>query len=114
MRDFFGFQCNVPATRFTIFVVPGTEHLLRRPTQGAYPYVAKQILNENKPEMVSLMKTTLITPEGTIAWRRLEQLVSPWCVEIAAQASNGRSTLYASDCMVQRSKSVWFYRRMVV
>ncbi|CAN0007023.1 unnamed protein product, partial [Laminaria digitata] len=44
--------------------------------KGAYPYVAKQILNENKPEMVLLMKATLITPEGSIAWRRLEQLVT--------------------------------------
>lgn len=44
--------------------------------KGAYPYVAKQILNENKPEMVGLMKATLITPEGNIAWRRLEQLVT--------------------------------------
>eukprot|EP00904_Undaria_pinnatifida_P008595 jgi/Undpi1/4866/HiC_scaffold_19.g08219.m1 len=44
--------------------------------KGAYPYVAKQILNEDKPEMVGLMKATLITPEGNIAWRRLEQLVT--------------------------------------
>lgn len=44
--------------------------------QGAYPYVAKQILNEDKPEMVALMKATLINSEGNIAWRRLEQLVS--------------------------------------
>ncbi|CAM9926003.1 unnamed protein product [Ascophyllum nodosum] len=44
--------------------------------KGAYPYIAKQILTENKPEMVSLMKSTLITTEGTIAWRRLEQLVT--------------------------------------
>ncbi|CAM9507589.1 unnamed protein product [Ectocarpus fasciculatus] len=44
--------------------------------KGAYPYVAKQILSEDKPEMVALMKATLINAEGTIAWRRLEQLVT--------------------------------------
>eukprot|EP00752_Nemacystus_decipiens_P012504 g11075.t1 len=44
--------------------------------KGAYPYVAKQILNEDKPEMVALMKATLINDEGSIAWRRLEQLVT--------------------------------------
>ncbi|CAN0324917.1 unnamed protein product [Pylaiella littoralis] len=44
--------------------------------KGAYPYVAKQILNEDKPEMVALMKATLINSEGNIAWRRLEQLVT--------------------------------------
>ena len=38
--------------------------------------MAKQILNEDKPEMVALMKATLINDEGNIAWRRLEQLVS--------------------------------------
>lgn len=49
---------------------------LRNLRQGAYPYLAKQILNENKPEMVSLLKVTLINDDGNIAWRRLEQLVS--------------------------------------
>lgn len=38
--------------------------------------MAKQILSEDKPEMVALMKATLINEEGNIAWRRLEQLVS--------------------------------------
>lgn len=47
-----------------------------RLAQGAYPYIAKHVLSENQPEMVALLKATLITPEGTIAWRRLEQLVS--------------------------------------
>ncbi|CAM9610565.1 unnamed protein product, partial [Discosporangium mesarthrocarpum] len=47
--------------------------------KGAYPYVAKQARNarfEDKPEMVALMKATLITPEGTVAWRRVEQMVT--------------------------------------
>ncbi|KAG5188491.1 ABC1 family protein [Tribonema minus] len=44
--------------------------------KGAYPFIAKQVLNSDSGEMRSLMKATLLDRQGKIKWRRLEELVS--------------------------------------
>ena len=44
--------------------------------KGAYPFIAKQILQNPEPEMQSLLRTIMVSPEGRIRWDRVEQFVS--------------------------------------
>ena len=46
--------------------------------KGAYPFIAKQILNNNKnsPELQNLLKAVLLTPQGRIKWSKLEKFVN--------------------------------------
>ena len=48
-----------------------------RLVRGAYPFVAKQILENPSEEMQSLLRSVMISqPEGRIRWDKLEQFIS--------------------------------------
>jgi len=47
-----------------------------RLVRGAYPFIAKQILQNPEPEMQALLRAVMITPEGRIRWDKLEQFIS--------------------------------------
>ena len=45
--------------------------------RGAYPFIAKQILTSNNPELMKLLRSIVINPEdGKIRWDKLEQVLS--------------------------------------
>ena len=44
--------------------------------RGAYPFVAKQILNNPNDELTRLLSTIIITPDKKIRWDRLEKFLS--------------------------------------
>jgi predicted unusual protein kinase regulating ubiquinone biosynthesis (AarF/ABC1/UbiB family) len=45
--------------------------------KGAFPFVAKQILTSDNPELDKLVRAVIVDPEeGRIRWNRLEQLLS--------------------------------------
>lgn len=45
--------------------------------RGAYPFIAKQILTSNNPELMKLLRSIVINPDdGKIRWDKLEQVLS--------------------------------------
>jgi predicted unusual protein kinase regulating ubiquinone biosynthesis (AarF/ABC1/UbiB family) len=44
--------------------------------RGAYPFIAKQILTSNSPELQSLLRSVLLDSSGKIRWNKLEQFLS--------------------------------------
>jgi len=56
--------------------------------RGAYPFIAKQILENPEPEMQALLKSVMVSPQGRIRWDKVEQFVSIASNADAAMAGN--------------------------
>ena len=47
-----------------------------RLVRGAYPFIAKQVLDNPSIEMQALLRSVMVTPAGRIRWDKLEQFIS--------------------------------------
>lgn len=65
--------------------------------RGAYPFVAKQVLTAQSPEMTRLLRSVLIDQEGRIRWAKLEQFLSI--------ASNADSAINGNFAALKRAQS---------
>jgi len=75
--------------------------------RGSYPYVARQILESNSWALQRLLQRFLMTPQGRIDWKRLEQLL-----QLASAAS---SNDYATFKKAQKKSDLRrFYNRTLV
>ena len=44
--------------------------------RGAYPFIAKQLLSSDAPELGKLLQAVIVNKEGRIRWMKLEQFIS--------------------------------------
>lgn len=65
--------------------------------RGAYPFIAKQVLTAQSPEMTRLLRSVLIDPAGRIRWSKLEQFLSI--------ASNADSAINGNFAALKRAQS---------
>ena len=68
-----------------------------RLVRGAYPFIAKQILESPSEEMTKLLKSVLLDHNGRIRWDKLEELVSITSKANAALESGNFNVLKNAD-----------------